>query len=148
MKRILSCLLCVCLLLTFAVSASAANEGLVVSCTETQLDNGITIIEETLEYASLRTSQKQGTKKQTYKHGDTVIAIIAIKAMFVYDGLKSAVVSKQVTQTDTYSGWTYTQNSFTSVANTVTLAGKLSKLFAANVAVNMSLTCDANGNIS
>ena len=63
MKRILSCLLCVCLLLTFAVSASAANEGLVVSCTETQLDNGITIIEETLEYASLRTSQKKKTKK-------------------------------------------------------------------------------------
>ena len=53
-----------------------------------------------------------------------------------------------MTQTTTYNGWNYQQNSFTSSGGTVTLDAKLTKLLFWNIEVDMSMTCDVNGNIT
>ncbi len=53
-----------------------------------------------------------------------------------------------MTNTDTYNGWSYIQDSLTSSGGTVTLNGKLTKWLILSNSFTMTLTCDANGNIS
>ena len=129
MKRLLS--VCMCLLLFTAVlqpvSAAAATEEGTTICQEYTLDNGLTVIEEITEIVMPRSTVKQGTKKTTLKDGDTVIAVIAFTAQFGYDGTSAWVVSKTVTQTDTYESWTYKQDAFSSNGSTVTLSFTLSR---------------------
>lgn len=95
-----------------------------------------------------RASQKTATRKATLTKDDVTIGVIAFKATFRYDGSTVSVVSKSVTQTDTYDGWSYTQNSFTSSGGTVTLDAKLTKLLIVNYPFILSLTCDKNGTLS
>ena len=84
------------------------------------------------------------TKKSPLK----LIAEIWIDATFRYDGNTVSVVSKSISKCETYDGWSFKQSSFTSSGGTVTLTGKLTKLLVLNANVNISLTCDKNGNIS
>lgn len=58
------------------------------------------------------------------------------------------MVSKSVTQSDTYDGWSYVQNSLTSSGGTVTLNAKLTKWIILNTSFTMTLSCDEDGNIS
>ncbi len=126
------------------------NTGTVLFCGEEQLDNGLTVTSEVVEYAQARTThEKTAVYKKTFKDGDTVIAIIAFEATFHYDGTSVSVASKSITQTDTYNGWSFKQSSFTSSGGSVTLTGKLTKWLIFNSSTfTMVLTCDKNGNIS
>ena len=81
-------------------------------------------------------------------YNGVVIGVIAMKGTFRYDGSTVSVASKSVTQTDTYEGWSYKQNSFTSSGGTVTLDAKLTKLIFLNIPFTMMLSCDKDGNIS
>lgn len=149
-------LLLICLVLTFSMispvcaSEYSNNTGTVLFCSEEQLDNGLTVTREVVEYAQTRTTYgKTAVYKDTFKDGDTVIAIIAFEATFHYDGTSVSVASKRITQIDTYSGWSFKQSSFTSSGGSVTLAGKLTKWLIFNTSsFTMVLTCDKNGNVS
>ena len=113
------------------------------------LDNDIRIVEEIFIDTTSRSSERTATRTESFYRSDSLIAVIAYKATFRYDGSSVSVVSKSVTQTDTYSGWSYTQESFTSSGGTVTLTGKLKYLLIfSTTTFTMSMTCDANGNIS
>ena len=57
-------------------------------------------------------------------------------------------MSKRVNQADTYEGWSYKQNSFTSSGGTITLDAKLTKLLVMNIPFTITLSCDKDGNIS
>ena len=148
MKRILSLCISIILLISAAMPVSASEQGDLILHRETVLDNGIICIEEVTVYSNARASQKQAVKSSTFKRDDTTIAIIAYEAVFQYDGSTVSVVSKSVTQVDTYDGWSFKQTSFTSSGGTVTLTGKLTKLLILNTSVNLTLTCDKNGNLS
>jgi hypothetical protein len=87
-------------------------------------------------------------KAQTYHKNGVVIAQIAVTASFQYDGKTVSVLSKKVYQKDTYQGWSFTQTSFTSSGGTVRLKGTLKKSGNSSVSVDLSMTCDKNGNIS
>lgn len=63
-------------------------------------------------------------------------------------GTSVSVVSKTVTNTDTYNGYGYVQNSFTSSGGSVTLNARLTKWIVLNTPFTMTLSCDKNGNIS
>ena len=80
--------------------------------------------------------------------GDTVIGIVTIQATFRYDGSTVSVVSKSVTQVETYEGWNYVQSSFTSSGGSVVLSAKLTKWIVLNTSFTMTLSCDKNGKIS
>ena len=146
MKRFLVMILC-CILLAVSIPVSAAENG---ATSATVLDNGIIVIDEvTIESANARATEKNATRTKTFYDGDTLIAVIAFEAVFRYDGTSVSVVSKSVTQTDTYSGWSFKQDSFTSSGGTVTLEGKLKWLLVLNSSsLSMTLSCDKNGNIS
>ena len=151
MKRFYSVLLCISLMLALAFPAHAAE---VVSESKknitniTVLGDGVTVIDEIFEVSSARSTDKTYTRRRTFEKNGTTVGIIAITALFRYDGNSVYVISKAVTQTDTYEGWNYKQNSFTSSGGTVTLDAKLTKLLVLNIPFTMTLTCDKNGNIS
>ena len=147
MKRILALLLAAVIFATIAVPANAVEQPQAISSTEMQLENGLTVIDEIVSSQS-RATNKSASRKWTIKDGDTVIAVIMIEAIFRYDGSTVSVVSKSVTQADTYEGWSYKQKSFTSSGGTVTLEAKLTKLLIFNQSITMTLSCDKDGNIS
>lgn len=149
MKKIFSLLICVILIASFTVPAFAAEQSQVIHSETSVLENGITITDEVIEISLSRSTDKAYTRRKTFSNDEgTVIAIIAFTATYRYDGSTVSVVSKSVTQTDTYDGWSYSQQSFTSSGGTVTLKGKLSKLLVFNNSFSMSMSCDKDGNIS
>ena len=148
MKKLLSLVLCLVLMTSIFCPAYATEQTNVIYSELIYLEDGISVLDELFVTSTPRSTDKTATRRQTYKKGDTVIGIIAFRATFRYDGSSVSVISKSVTQTDTYDGYSYSQTSFTSSGGTVTLEGKLSKLLVINLSFSMSLTCDKNGNLS
>lgn len=155
MKKFLVLILCILLLIQgiFAVSAadlsSEAPSGTLLYRQETVLENGLILIDEVYEHTLPRSTDTVGGRTMTLCNSSgTVLGVIAFEAVFRYDGSTVSVVSKTVTQTDTYEGYSYKQSSFTSSGGTVTLTGKLTKLLIFNHSFTMNLTCDVNGNLS
>ena len=148
MKRLLTLCICAILLVSMVFPASAAEQPYEKFSEERTLENGLTVIDEITVYPQSRSTDKRAERKRTLKDGDTVIGVIAFEAVFRYDGSTVSVVSKTVTQTDTYAGWSYKQKSFTSSGGTVTLDEKVTKLLIFNNSFTMTLSCDKNGNIS
>lgn len=150
MKRVLSLIICLCLILSFPTATHAAEKGNTIYYKETDLGNGLTVIDEIIECPQSRTTYgKTVNRSGTFKDGDTVIAVIVFQATFHYDGTSVSVASKSVIQNDTYEGWSFKQSSFTSSGGTVSLTGKLTKWLIFNsTTFTMSLTCDKDGNIT
>lgn len=130
-----------------AVESYAENQT--VYQTERILDNGIRVVSViTIPNVQTWSSTRTAAHQEKYYDGDTLIADIVITGTFRYTGTSVSVVSKELTKAATYDGWSFKQSSFTSSGGTITLTGKLTKLLIFNANVNMSLTCDKNGNIS
>lgn len=146
MKKAFALILCLILLGT-SIPVYATDDN---ATTAAISENGLIVVDELIiETPNARASEKSATRKRSLYDGDTLIAVITFTATFRYDGTSVSVVSKSVTQTDTYSGWSYKQASFTSSGGTVTLTGTLKYLLIFNpTTFTMSMTCDANGNIS
>lgn len=153
MKRAMTIILCF-LMTTACFSAGAydaspAHESVsTYTITETETNDGITIIDELTVDSNARSSSKKGTLTRTFKKNNNTIAVITLTATFSYNGSTVSVVSKSISQCDTYNGWSFTQNSLSSSGGTATLTGRLTKFLSSPVNVNMSITCDKNGNIT
>ena len=132
---------------TLAASYSSSDEH-VIYYSQTDLGDGLVIIDEVIEYTNARSANKTYERKKILTYDGTVVGIIAICGTFSYNGSTVSVVSKSVTQTSTYEGWSYKQNSFTSSGGTITLNAKLTKLLVMNIPFTMTLSCDKNGDIS
>ena len=145
MKRILTLFLCL-----FCVIATPAHAAETYTTPTTVSEDSLRVVDQlTIEQSNLRSNDRTATRTKTFYDGDTLIAEISFKATFRYDGSSVSVVSKSVTQTDTYGGWSYSQQSFSSSGGTVILTGKLKYLLIfSTTTFTMSMTCDANGNIS
>lgn len=148
MKRLICLILSILLLTASSAPAFATETSSVLSTKEIDLGNGITMVEEIIEFPQARTTARTAVKRGTLKEGDTVVAVIEYQATFHYDYTTVTVASKSITRTDTYEGWNYKQSSFTSSGGTVTLTGKITKLLVLSHSFTLSLTCDAYGNIS
>lgn len=150
MRRLLCFIFCLIISLNLIGPAFAADstQGTIIRYQETDLGDGITVVDEIIDYSSARSTDKTYAHVKTIKNDGTTIGTIAIRGTFRYDGTTVSVVSKSVTQTDTYDGWSYKQNSFTSSSGTITLDAKLTKLLVLNISFTMTLSCDKNGNIS
>lgn len=150
MKKCSTLLLCMLLICSLLVPAAAQDtaSAQTVSTQTIDLGDGWTVTEELIINDQARTASRAATKKQSFSKNGEAIADIAITGVFRYDGSTVSVSSKVVSQKDTYNGWSFTQNSFTSSGGTITLTGKLTKPLRVSGSVNMKLTCDKNGNIS
>lgn len=148
MKKVFCLFFCLSLILLSGLPVNAQDIGQIIQTKEYVLEDGCTIIEEIIVYPNARSADYSATKRTTLKDGDTTIAVVAFNATFHYDGSTVSVVSKSVTQKDTYDGWSYSQTSFTSSGGTVTLKFKLTKWLILSNSYTMTLTCDKNGNLS
>ena len=149
MKKLISIACSLIMIMLFVVPAYAADsDETVVWQSETVFEDGIRIVEKITVNSAARGTEKDATRSSSFYYGDNLVGQIAFRATYYYDGSIVRVVSKSVTQTTTYIGWNYRQNSFTSSGGTVTLDAKLTKLLILNVSVDMSMTCDVNGNIT
>lgn len=148
MKKMMSVFVCCVMMLSFSTPCYAASDIHVLSISNEQLENGVTVTTTVFEDSLVRNSTKTVTNQKEYKSGGTTIAIIAIKGTFSYNGSTSNVTSKSVSRKDTYGGWIFQQDSFTSGASSILLEGKLKKTLHASVGVDLTLACDKNGNIS
>lgn len=148
MRRFFVVLLCA-ILLVGSIHPCSATEEQVIYSTEEFWDGDVRVVEVIyLSVDSTYATDKTYTRQREYYYGDTLIADIAITGTFRYTGSSVSVVSKSVSRSETYDGWSFKQSSFSSSGGTIALTGKLTKLLIFNADVNMSLTCDKNGNIS
>lgn len=148
MKKTVS-LLVICVLiftLICPVLATPANEEAYLQ--EYTLENGLRVVDSITVHSNNRASTTSAERKRSFYDGDTLVAYIRFIADFRYDGSTVSVVSKTITNTNTYDGWSYVQNSFTSSGGTVTLNAKITKWLIFNTPFTMTLSCDKNGNIS
>lgn len=145
MKKVFAFFLCLLCVIAIPAQASSTNTTPTVT-----LENRLRVVDQIIiEETNVRSSERTATRTKTFYDGDTLIAEISFKATFRFDGSSVSVVSKSVIQTDTYSGWSYKQESFTSSGGTVTLTGKLKYLLIfSTTTFTMGMTCDAYGNIS
>ena len=148
MKRIITIIMCLSFLFVSMPSASAAENREVVFEEEHTLENGLRVVDTVTVSSNNRSSTVTANRERDFYDGDTLVAYICFEATFRYDGSTVSVASKTVTNTDTYDGWEYVQNSFTSSGGTVTLNAKLTKWFILNTSFTMTLSCDKDGNIS
>lgn len=143
MKRIFICLISVLLCLSLAVPVYASDGP------APEIDGLFTEHDEITVFDSLTRSgvyTQTASKTKTVEYQGVVVATITLNGEFVYNGSQVAVVSKSVT-TDLASGWSFTENSLTSSGGRISLRGVLSSS-QAQANINMSLSCDANGNIT
>lgn len=138
MKRIIAAFVCFTLVIGCVFSFSA----------EVFADNDVTF-SDTIISADVvqRSNTKTATAKNMVYQDDVLIAEIAFRATFQYNGLSVSVVSMSVTQCQTYNGWSFTQTSFTGSGSSVLLKGKLTHPSHSDVDVSISLSCDPDGNI-
>ncbi len=149
MKRIFAIIICLTLIISSASPCYASEKGNIIYRHEEDLGNGLSMTETiTLLDTNYRSMSRAVSRGREYTYNGEVIAIIEMTATFRYDGNTVSVVSKNISKCETYDGWSFKQSSFTSSGGTVSLTGKLTKLLLLKATVDISLTCDKNGNIS
>lgn len=149
MKKIISLVICCLILLGDSVSYSIAfkQNDSEINVSQQFID-GIIVKQTVIEDKNTRSNTKTVTNQKEYFTGNTLIATIAIKGSFTYDGNTSRIISKSVSMNKTYDGWKYEQDAFTSSGYTISLKGKLKKILHSSVVIDLNLSCDKNGNIS
>ena len=153
MKKFFSLMICRAFVIGILAPVCGAVDIREKNCVETvfvqELDDGITVTQTIREEVALRAaSTKTVTNQKEYKRGNDVIAVIAVTGTFRYDGSTSSVVSKRVSRSDTYSGWSFTQRTFSSSGSTIVLSGSVSKLSYPTLGVDLKLSCNKNGEVS
>ena len=133
-----------------AMYASAFNyspDSIITTSIENIGNDIVVTTEFSVSNSSKIANQKTASVSKTYKKGSETIAKIGISGTFEYDGNTVKVKSKSVTPKTVYSGWSFSQESFTSSGGEISLLGKLSNFWGSDVPVDISLSCDKNGNI-
>lgn len=148
MKKLFNVMLSVALMAMMCLPANAQEPTQPKQTNITVLENGYAISEEIIVCPNTRSTDYTATKKATITKSGTTIAVVAVTATFRYDGVTVSVISKSVSQKDTYDGWNYSQTSLISSGGTVTLNYKLTKWLILSNSYTMTLTCDKNGNLS
>ena len=152
MKRLCSTLLCMIVLIGVAVMPAEAVDN-ADALDEVTVEETITVENRVAAGGTTAVPLSSSTvatvtKTKKYTTSGKVIAKIAVTAEFSYNGSSVKVLSKKVSKKEVYSGWSFTQSSFTSSGGTVTLKGSLKKTGVSAVPVSLKITCDKNGNIS
>lgn len=130
----------------FSITCFAAeNEKILASYTE-DLGNGITAVVTITETESFARSAKKQSISKGYYFGSTYIGAAALTAAFNYDGSTSRAV-EAVGNGSGANGWSYSGQSTRTSGKTAYLTASFKKS-GKTVPVSLSLTCDANGNIS
>lgn len=148
MKKYFSLFLAL-LMFVMAVPTGAVSEEVYRETEVIQTADGNIEVETilTIHDSPFRASSRTASKTQNIKADGTTIAIVTLTAIFRYDGSNVSVTDADSSYT-TYDGWSYRNEDILTYGGTAKLSAKLTKTSYANVAVNIAMTCTANGTIS
>lgn len=149
MKCVVSfCLLLVLIVGIFPVYASAAE------CSEqvVYFEDGSYLTITLEEYGSRASGTKSGSKKYAYTYDGATAWQAVLSGTFTYTGLSATCTSSSCSVTISDSAW-YTISksagkSGNSATATVTMGRKVTGVTVDKYTANITLSCDANGNLS
>lgn len=150
MKHILSFMLAVAMVFcVFPVFASAAEEGTNI----VYLEDGSYYTIQTVTYGTRASGSKTGNKVYTHHDSDgTSNWKVTLTGSFTYTGSSATCTSSSVDVTIYDSNWYTISKSASKSGNTasasVTMGEKRGGVTVTKVPVSLTLTCDANGNLS
>ena len=154
MKKIISILIAICLFTILPCTAFAQQSIEINSDKQnyiTYLDDGSYYVTTITE--SMARSTKTGTKTtEHYNNSGEMLWKVSVKGTFSYTGTSVTCTSASHTITIYNDNWyTYSQNSYASsnkaIADVV-MKQKFLGIVTSTKTVNLTLTCDANGNLS
>lgn len=150
MKRFAAWLLLAVLLINVlpAMGNAAENESEII-----EFDDGSYFVVEIIANHSRASESKTASKQYTYYDADDVSQWKAVlTGKFTYTGSSATCTSSSVSTTIYDSSWyeiyKYASKSGNKATASVTMGDKLDGETIARVPVSLSLTCDANGNLS
>ena len=152
MKRFLTYALSVLLFALIPLNVFAAG-NIDENTTVIYFDDGSYLV-ETIQVREMRASgTKSGTKTKAFYGSDDELEWKAIlQGKFTYTGSSSSCTSSSCNVTIYDSAWYTVSKSATKSGNTanasVTMGEKLICVTVRKVSTNLSLSCDANGNLS
>ena len=148
MKKLISILLCVLFLFSFAGLTVSASEARLVSEEIQYLDNGDYIVTRIYEDAiSPLANVKSGQKKQDYYVGNKHIFSVTVNGSFSYTGSTATATSAASTVAIYNADATYvSKNAYTAGPNAV--ASGTVKYSGSNRTLTVQLTCSGNGTLS
>lgn len=148
MKRLL------CYVLIFALAVGVLPMYANANETETiYLDDGSYITVELITYGTRASGSVSGGKQYTHYDGSGSQNWVAVlNGSFTYNGSSATCTSSSVNVTIYDSAWYVVSKSASKSGNTaigaVTMGMKSVGVTVMQVPVNLTLTCDANGNLS
>lgn len=152
-KKVLSALLaCILLICAIPIQAYASEEG-----TENDsiiyFEDGSSITVSLVESSARASGTKTGRKTYTYKDANGVEQWVAVlTASFTYTGTSSTCTSASCTVTISDSAWYEVSKTTTRSGNTATtelvMGEKFLGITFTKLSYTLTLTCDANGNLS
>ena len=143
-KKVASLIMCVMIGMTLSIPCFAQDSDRVIATYTENLGNGITAI-TTITQTVTRSSTSTTKTKDFYSSGQ-YIGRAALQGSFSYNGSTSQATGANGVGSGA-NGWSYgDQNTWIS-GNSAYLSAALSKS-GTRVPVNISLSCDAYGNVS
>lgn len=150
MKRVLCCLLVLTLTLcAFPMYANAAEQESKV----VYFDDGSYMTVEVIANGMRASGTVTGNKSSTYYDSDGTVKWKAVlTGSFTYTGSSATCTTASVNTTVYDSSWYTVSKSASKSGNTasasVTMGRKVAGVTVAKASADMTLTCDANGNLS
>lgn len=146
MKAGLSLVVAAIFALAFSITCFAAENGKVLTSYTEDLGNGITAVVTITQTESFARSTKRHVIDKKYYIDGTYIGVAVLTATFNYNGSTSSAVSASGSGSGS-NGWSYSGQSTRTSGKSAYLTASL-KNGSKTVPVSLSLTCDANGNVS
>lgn len=151
MKRLISLALLMILLSTLPLNTLAAERY--DEQMTTYFEDGSYLVETIEEHEMRASGTKSGSKTKTFYDSNSEIKWkTVLNGTFTYSGTSSTCTSSNCNVTIYSSEWYTVSKSATKSGNTanasVTMGEKLLGVTVRKVSTNLSLSCDANGNLS
>lgn len=152
-KRFVIGLLLFILLFTYVSPRVQASAGMPPARSVTILANGAMLIEGECVVNHMRGQTLTASKPYYYRNANGVTEWTAtITATFSYDGSTSSCSASSCTTSVQHGNWSESANSSSYAGNAafanVIMVRKLLFIVVQTENINLSLTCDANGNVS
>ena len=134
------------MIVAFSISCFAEQNDKILDQYTEQLSEDISVVVTITESDSLFRASKDFSKTQKYYNSGTYIGKAVIAATFSYNGSTSSATRVGGSGSGA-NGWSYSGQSTRTSGKSAYLTASL-KNGSKTVGVSLSLTCDANGNVS
>lgn len=148
MKKVLAILVCIMMLVSLAIPASALSRtDKLVSQSIEYLENGDYIVREVFEPAMQPRSGKTGSSVETYRNASgTAIWAVTVTGTFTYNGSTSSATSSSASVEIYNTNASFISKNASYSGNTARATGSV-RYGGYTTTLTASVSCDKNGNL-